>query len=567
MIRGKILLFISLLVVLILTVENIFSYVSLSKAYGEAVDVARNGFDSVIKSETQSMVSLLNDNYKKYQDHLITGQEAMDNAKRLIRTTKYGSDGYFEADSESGVCAAHMNQSYEGKNRLESKDSAGNYYIKNIIAAGNKNGGGFSEYYFPKPGKSGLVLKRAFTQKFEPYGWYITTGVYEDDVDTLVQTYAAEKQRAIVLLILCGIAVAVLSLFFALSFSKKISYNLKRVTRRLQLLAEGDLHSPVPEISSGDETGLLANTAAQMISNLRMVVGDITEHLAEISSGDLSSSAIHDYPGDLAPIRKSLIHIQDSLNHSFTLFRQSSKQLSASASDVSGASQSLADGATEQAGSIEELSQTVADISKEVKGNAEKASKAKKLAIKVNEDVENGGLQMSRINKAMDEINGSAKQISNIIKVIDEIAFQTNILALNASVEAARAGEAGKGFTVVADEVRSLAAKSAEAAKNTAAMIETAVAKAADGKNTSGFAAASLTAIEQSVENLSGLINEINAASLVQAEAISKVNGGISDISTVVQNNSATAEESAALSKELSEQAKTLQSEVGKFKL
>ena len=108
MIRGKILLFISLLVLLILTVENVFSYVSLSKAYGEAVGVARNGFDSVIKSETQSMVSLLNDNYKKYQEHLITEQEAMDNAKRLIRTTKYGSDGYFEADSEDGVCAAHM---------------------------------------------------------------------------------------------------------------------------------------------------------------------------------------------------------------------------------------------------------------------------------------------------------------------------------------------------------------------------------------------------------------------------------------------------------------------------
>lgn len=195
MIRGKILLFVSLLVVLILTVENIFSYVSLTKAYGEAVTVARNGFDSVIKSETQSMISLLNNNYKKYQEHLITEQEAMDNAKQLIRTASYGSDGYFEADLENGVCAAHMNQSYEGKNRLGLKDYYGNYYIKNIIAAGNKNGGGFSEYYFSQPGKKGLVLKRAYTQKFKPYGWYITTGVYEDDVDALVQTHIPPRKN------------------------------------------------------------------------------------------------------------------------------------------------------------------------------------------------------------------------------------------------------------------------------------------------------------------------------------------------------------------------------------
>lgn len=358
-----------------------------------------------------------------------------------------------------------------------------------------------------------------------------------------------------------------LSVLCASSFSKKISNNLKKVTGRLQLLAEGDLHSPVPEIKSDDETGILAKTADQMISNLHIIVGDITEHLSEISVGNLSGKEIHKYPGDLDPIHKSLVNIQESLNRSFAIFQQSSRQLTASANGVSGTSHSIAEGATEQAGTIEELSQTVTSISKEVEGNAAKAAKAKELAAKANEDVGNGSVQMGRIKEAIDAINSSAEQISDIIMVIDGIASQTNILALNAAVEAARAGDAGKGFSVVADEVRSLAAKSAEAAQNTAQMIKSSVTKAADGKEVASSAAASLTAIEQSMENLSGIINEIDKASNIQAQAISTVNDGISQISTVVQNNSAMSEESAALSKELFEQSETLQNEVGKFKL
>lgn len=567
MIRGKMVLFISLLVAAVFTVETAFSYISLSKAYEEAVAVARNGFDSVIKSETQSMVSLLQDNYQKYQEHLITEQQAAENAKRLIRTTRYGTDGYFEADLADGTCVAHMTQTYEGQKRLEFKDPVGNYYIKNIIAAGNHGDGGFSEYYFAKPGKSGLVFKRAFTLKFEPYGWYITTGVYEDDVDALVQTYAAERNRVLVWLIVCGLVVASLAVLFAMLFSDRISSNLRKVTERLRLLAEGDLHSPVPEVRSGDETGLVAQATVRMLAGLRTIVGDITGHLAQMSAGDLSGRVTSDYAEDLAPIRESMIHIQKSLNQSFFLFQQSAGQLSSSSNDVSGAAQALADGATEQAAAIEEVSQTVSEISGQVGSNASKAAQARELAVKAGAEVENGNRQMERMTEAMDGINSSTAKISEIIKVIDDIAFQTNILALNASVEAARAGDAGKGFTVVAEEVRSLAARSAEAAKNTTALIGASVAKAAEGKKIADSTADSLGEIDRSVGNVSALIHEIDVASSMQAKSISQVKEGIGQISQVMQTNSATAEESVALSRELSGQAEALQNEVGKFRL
>lgn len=568
MLRGKLLLFVGALAAAMLLVETIFSYVSLSKAYDEAVAVARSGFDSVIRAETDSTLSALQDNYEKYQEHQLTEAEALENAKRVIRTTRYnGDDGYFEADLADGTCVAHRSTKFEGQQRLNLRDPQGNYYIRNIIAAGNRSGGGYTEYYFEKPGQTGLVLKRAYTKKFAPYGWYVTTGVYEDDVGRLVQTYADAKNTALTWLIVCSLAVAVSAGAVAVWFAGSISANLRKVTERLRLLAAGDLHTPVPDIRSDDETGILARAAARTIRDLHGAMEDLTGHLARISSGDLSGSVTRSYAGDLVPIRSSIAHILESMNRIFARFRQSAGQVSVSADHVSDAAQALAQGATEQAGSLEELSQTIAEISGQVGSNAAKAAEARQLAARAGSAVEDGNRQMARMVETMDAINGASTEISKIIKVIDGIAFQTNILALNAAVEAARAGDAGKGFSVVADEVRSLAAKSAAAAKSTAALIEASVAKAAEGKRDADSTARSLREIAASVQNVSSLIHEIDVASSKQARAVSQVTEGIDQISSVVQNNSATAEESAALSEELSSQAGVLQNEIGRFRL
>ncbi|CAB1256235.1 Chemotaxis protein [Ruminococcaceae bacterium BL-6] len=566
--RGKLVLSFLLLIAVMMLVQTSLSYVSLSKAYDEAVSVARHGFDSVIQSQVENMVSTLNDNYKQYQEKKITEQEAKDRAVRLIRNTRYsGETGYFEADLEDGTCAAHMNQKFEGLKRLDYKDPVGNYYIKNIIAAGNRKGGGFSEYYFEKPGKSGLVYKRAFTQKFEPYGWYVTSGVYEDDVDAKIQAYAAEKQKALLLLILCSAAVAVLAILAVVLLANSISSRLRRVTQRIQLLAQGDLHTPVPDIRTGDETGALAKAAGQTIASLHDIIGDITENLTKMADGDLSSRTVRQYSGDLAPIQESLRRILDAMNRIFLEFRQSAEQVSTGADQVAGAAEALSQGATGQASSVEELSATITEISDRVSGNAKKAADARELAVQAGEEVENGSRQMKRMVEAVGHINRSTEEISKIIKVIDDIASQTNILALNAAVEAARAGSAGKGFSVVAEEVRSLAVKSAQAAKSTTTLIATSAQKVAEGNKIMDSTDQSLRKIISSVTDISKLIHEIDEASEQQAHSLEQVTTGVDQISSVVQTNSATAEESAALSEELSSQARLLQQEIKKLKL
>ena len=566
--KGKLVLCSLLMILGMMFVHTVQSYISLSKAYDEAVSVARQGFDSTIRAQVENMISGLSDNYQQYQDGEITEQQAMDRALRMIRKTRYdGENGYFEADLEDGTCVAHMNPELEGQERLDFQDKVGNYVLKNIIAAGDQPDGGFTEYYFEKPGVSGVVYKRAFTQKFEPYEWYITTGVYEDDVDALIQTYAANKRNALIFLILSSTLTAALMILIMYIFANSITRNLRRVTERIQLFAQGDLHTPVPDIRAGDETGDLAKAAEQTILGLHDVIGDITENLTMMSQGDLTGQTARQYPGDFAPIRESFNRILDSLNGIFFRFRQSAEQVSASAEQVAGASQGLSQGATEQAGSIEELSATIAEISSGVGSNAQKATQARELAVRAGQEVENGSHQMQSMVDAMGHINRSTQEISKIIKVIDDIAFQTNILALNAAVEAARAGAAGKGFAVVADEVRNLAVKSAAAAKDTTALIETSAQKAAEGTKIVGSTDQSLQKIVSSVTEISQLIHEIDMASAQQAASLEQVTTGVDQVSAVVQTNSATAEESAALSEELSSQARLLQQEIEKLHL
>ncbi len=566
--KGKLVLSSLLLIAAMVLVLTTLSYFSLSKAYDEAVAVARQGFDSVIQAEVQSLISNLNDNYQQYQEHIISEQEAMDRNMRLIRYTRYNGDaGYFEADLADGLCVAHMNPKFEGLQRLDYTDPVGNYYIKNIIAAGDQSQGGFSEYYFEKPGVEGLVYKRAFTQKFEPYGWYITTGVYEDDVDAKIQAYALEKKNSVFRLILGSVGAAAVMILFMVLLANSISANLRKVTRRIQLLAEGDLHTPVPDIRAGDETGILAEAAEQTILSLQEIIGDITENLTKMAEGDLSSQKVRQYPGDLTPIQESLHRILDSMNRIFLQFRESAQQVATGAEQVAGASQLLSQGAAEQAGSLEALSVNIAEISGGVGKNAKKAADVRGLAEAAEEEVKNGGRQMADMVKAMEQINNSTKEISNIIRVIEDIAFQTNILALNAAVEAARAGSAGKGFAVVADEVRSLAVKSAGAAKETTALIEASAKKAEEGTKIVDSTDRSLQKIVSGVMEISTLIQDIDEASARQADSLEKVTAGVEQISSVVQTNSATAQESAALSQELSSQSGVLQQEIGRLRL
>ena len=279
------------------------------------------------------------------------------------------------------------------------------------------------------------------------------------------------------------------------------------------------------------------------------------------------TKAEESYVGAYHDVLMSMRRINRTLSATLREINTAADQVSAGADQVSAGAQALSQGATEQASSVQELAATIAEVSHNVSSNAERAKEANDKAIAVSNEVSEGNQKMQQTLAAMGEIRGSSAEIAKIIKTIEDIAFQTNILSLNAAVEAARAGAAGKGFAVVADEVRNLAAKSAEAARTTTELIQSSLKAVEHGTESVDDTAQSLNSIVTSIQEITESVQHISTASNEQANAIDQITQGIDQISSVVQTNSATAEESAAASEELSGQAQTLKSLTGRFRL
>ena len=419
-----------------------------------------------------------------------------------------------------------------------------------------------------REGKSGFgSYKMAKEKMFASYapvngtdGWSVAVVAPQSD-------YLSTTYFDIVINLVMMLLAILASIFVALKLANSIGRPMKACAERMRLLVEGDLESPVPEVVSMDETGVLTQSTAELVKGLSAIIHDIGYLLSEMSSQnlDIHSRNREAYVGDFQSILDSMRNLKLELSDILRQINDSADEVSNASGQVSSSAQNLSQGAVEQASSVQQLAAQMSEISGQVKDTASGALDVRNQTHQVGEAVSNCNQQMQDLMKAMEKIHSSSDEIGKIIKTIEDIAFQTNILALNAAVEAARAGDAGKGFAVVADEVRNLASKSAEASKNTSVLIAHSTEAVQSGAEIAKYTAEALLKVVDSIQSMIGSIDQIAAVSNDQSDAVSQVNNGINQIATVVQSNSATAEQSAAASQELSAEAAGLKQLVEQF--
>ena len=347
---------------------------------------------------------------------------------------------------------------------------------------------------------------------------------------------------------------------------EEIERPIHEVSRVMNVVSSGDMQV----IIEGDYQGVfekLKESVNHTLGQLHLIISEISEKTGQISQGNLNIKRTSDYPGDFIDVSRALNTIIETLNALLLEIWVSAEQVNTGAKQVAASSQTVAQGSAEQASTIQELTASITEIADQTKNNAMDTNLARELTKAVMDAATQGSGQMQEMQQAILAINQSSRDISKIIKVIDDIAFQTNILALNAAVEAARAGQHGKGFAVVAEEVRTLAAQSAEAARETTTLIEGSIKKVNVGTDIATETAEALGAIVKGVEKVNTVIEKIAVATNEQATGITQINIGVDQVAQVVQQNAATSEESAAASEELSGLAQILKTSIQKFEL
>lgn len=403
----------------------------------------------------------------------------------------------------------------------------------------------------------------AYTPIEETNGWSVCIAATESDFTSGVTTSIYFSIGLMILFIALGTVASIVC-------SNKFINPITTFIKRIEDLAEGDVVSALPPIKATSyEMQSLQHSLESTLENTGSIIKDIDYILTEMADGnfDVVSRIPEKYIGDYQHILIALNRIKSSLNKSFLGILKVAEQVSTDSTQVSDGALSLAQGTTEQASSIEELSASIAEVTQQIKENAEKTEKAKALTEDAGKIMQGSLAEMQHARQAMEEISSASKDIHKVIKAIDDIAFQTNILALNAAIEAASAGEAGKGFAVVASEVRNLSQKSAQAAKNTTALIESSISAVERGSSLVNKTSDDFTIVSENASKVAVLVEEISNHAQQQAAAVSQISVGIDQVSSVVQTNSATSEESAAASQELSSQAMVLNSLANQFKL
>ena len=456
--------------------------------------------------------------------------------------------GIFLVDTRTDTIIGHKDETVIGQKLSEAGDMYA--YAAEHIQAGNM---GLSLY------------GDTYIQIAEVTGSSWVAVAYVSKAEVLSELYDLTRTMTAVSLI----AVFVLTLLVIVQTRWIIGRPVKELSRVATRIAEGELDQTI-RYQSRDELGILAYNFNRVTERLRdyiKYINEIADTLREIARGNLAFELKSEYAGEFAKIRSSLEEIAIELNVAMGQLKTSSREVAAGAAQVSGSAVNLSQGSTEQAAEVEALAGHIGEVSDNVQKIAQNAQQTSDLSKEVREGLLTSNTKMQNMTEVIQKISDKSNEIHKIVKTIDNIAFQTNILALNAAVEAARAGEAGKGFAVVAEEVRTLASKSADAARETTELLGETISSMEEGVNAADDTAQSMLAAAELAEKMGGLIDDIADSTKQQAGTAAEISHGIDQISKVVQSNVDTAESSAAASEELSGQAAALKELVSKFRL
>lgn len=468
-----------------------------------------------------------------------------------LSSVKIGESGYITLFDPTKTIAFHPDSSLVGKNISEVD------YSENIAQAINNNETQKSLSYV----RDGQAYQGS-VYYLEQFGGVVLGILPQAEYNS----YISETVLSITI---CFVACIIVLGAIVTLFGFNITRSVRKLTHVAGKIAAGELNVNV-DVTGSDEVAVLGYNISRIVARLKTYmeyIDEICDVLLEIGKGNLDFTLEHDYAGEFSRVKDELLRVQELLSQTLHEVVVAADQVSTGAEQVSIGAQSQAQGATEQAASAEQLTATVAQISEQINSSTHHLESANEEMTAVVTEIRSGDQKMEHMLQAMNEITQSSLEIEKIIKSIEDIAFQTNILALNAAVEAARAGQAGKGFAVVADEVRNLAGKSAEASKTTATLIEKALVAVQNGKTIADETAASFHRVFEGVNRVAEQTSHVVQNSEEQDKQVQQTAIGVDQISSVIQTNSATAEEAAAASEQLAGQARMMKNLVAQFRL